>query len=489
MVILPSLQNHILTSLAGLTVLYTCFFLVPLSIGIAILRHHLFDIDLLINRTLVYGTLTASVVGLYVLVVGGLGAVFQTGGNLLISLIATALVAVLFAPLRERLQRGANRLLYGERDNPYGVVVGLGHRLENTLIPEEVLPTIADSVARALKLPHVAIWLVDGEMLRLGAAYGRNPQQTALGDAGAVAVLCGAASELRPEDFDPAGPFGLTLAELGMAFILPLTHRGECIGALCLSPRAPGEAFSAADRRLLRDLASQAGAAAQAVQLTVALQASLQELRHSRERLIVAQEEERRRIQRDLHDGLGPVLASMRLRLEACLELTQSNLSLVEHLERLHELVGQATADIRRLVYDLRPSVLDQLGLIPAVQQHIERFSRETSLKVQFTPPTNLAIPAAAEVAIFRITHEALVNAQKHAQASQVVLRLSQQDEWLTLEIIDNGVGFVANGPGVSPGTGLGSMRERAELLGGKMNLCSQPGIGTELTVHIPVRR
>src|SRR5262249_33494600 len=147
----PALQYLIID-----TVLMLAFLMIPLSLTMAILRSRLWDIDILINRTLVYSALTASVIGIYVLVVGYLGALFRTGSNLPISLVATGLVAVLFQPLRDRFQRGINRLLYGERDEPYAVVARLGQRLEGTLAPDAVLPTLVETAAQALKLPYVA---------------------------------------------------------------------------------------------------------------------------------------------------------------------------------------------------------------------------------------------------------------------------------------------------------------------------------------------
>jgi hypothetical protein len=192
------------------------FATVPVAVGIAILRYRLYDIDLLINRTLVYGTLTASVVGIYILVVGYLGALFQTGGNLLISLLATGVVAVVFAPLRERLQRGVNRLMYGERDDPYAVVTRLGQRLEATLAPEDVLSTIVETVKEALKLPYAAIALRGNGAPGVAASAGEPVEKP-----------------LR----------------------LPLTYQSEPVGELLLGPRAPGEAFDPADKRLLEGLA------------------------------------------------------------------------------------------------------------------------------------------------------------------------------------------------------------------------------------------
>jgi two-component system NarL family sensor kinase len=461
---------------------------IPLATGIAILKYRLYAIDFLINRTLVYGALTVCIVGIYVLVVGYLGALFASRGNLVISIFAAGLVAIMFQPLRERLQRIVNRLTYGERDDPYRVLARLGRRLEATIAPEAVLPAIVENIARALRLPQVAVWLADGDTLRLGAAHGSAPTSVTVQDARAVKTLRHATDALHPKDLGPSGEYGDVLAGSGVSLILPLTHQGAFVGALCLAPRSPGEDFSPADRLLLRDLATQSGAAAHEVQLTAALRSSLEDLRRSRERLVEAQEEERRRIQRNLHDGLGPLLASMRLRLEACLEMAErTDIPLSGDLERLYELVGEATADVRLLVYDLRPPVLDQLGLVPAIRQHCERFGRETGIETELATASELSVPAAAEVTVLRLIQEALVNVQKHAQASRAAVRLERQGEWLLVGVADDGRGLSANG-GTSAGTGLLSMRERAELLGGTLKLNSLPGGGTDLLARIPVR-
>lgn len=478
-------SNTLFSMLVSPFVFCAVLLLLPLSIGVAILRYRLWDIDIIVNRTLVYGILTACVVTVYILVVGYLGAALRTGGSLFVSLLATGVVAVLFQPLRARLQRGVNRLMYGERNDPYGVLSRLGRRLEASLAPEAVLPAAVEDIAGALRLPHVAIWLTDGEALRLGAVHGRKPTITLIRDIGAVKALRRASEELEPDDLDPSGQYRTTLDACGVVLVLPLTHRGELVGALSMAPRGPGERLSAADRQLLRDLATQSGAAAHAVRLAVELRSSLKNLRRSRERLVAAQEEERRRIQRDLHDGLGPVLASMRLRLEACLDMAEGTEGpLSDGLQRLYDLVGEATEDIRRLVYDLRPPVLDQLGLLPAIRQHCERFGRESGIKFGFEADPDLSIPAAAEVTLLRIVQEALLNVHKHARASRVDVGLWHRDRWIELEIRDDGVGFEANGQG--GGTGIGSMHERSELLGGTLHAAGHPGAGTKVTVRIP---
>ena len=311
--------------------LYALLF-VPFFTYIAIVSYRLYDIDVVINRTLVYGSLSACVVGIYVLVVVALGTVFQAQGNLAISLLATGFVAVLFQPLRSRLQRGVNRLMYGERDDPYAVISRLGRRLEATIAPESVLPTVVETIAQALKLPYAAILLKEGEGFRTAAAYG-SPRG-------------------EPET-------------------LPLVYQREEIGRLVLSPRAPGEAFSDADRNLLEDLARQAEVAVHAVRLTTDLQ-------HSRERLVSTREEERRRLRRDLHDGLGAQLAGLNVQAGALLRLIPRDTDAAEEVVvELREELRSAISDIRRLVYNLRPPALDDLGLLEALRRLAERYGSE----------------------------------------------------------------------------------------------------------------
>ncbi len=298
----------------------------PLATGFAILRYRLFDIDLIINRTLVYGALTALVVGLYALIVGSTSVLFQARANLLISLLATGVIAVLFQPLRGWLQRGVNRLTYGQRDEPYVVVAQLGRRLESTLAPEAMLPAIIETVAQALKLPYAAIALKRGDELHTAAVYG-TPVESAL--------------------------------------TLPLVYQAETIGQLRLGPRQRGETFTPADRRLLEDLARQIGVAAHAVQLTADLQ-------RSRERLVTTREEERRRLRRDLHDGLGSALTSLMFKLDATDTLLDRDMPAAKAL--LAETRGQmqaSIADIRRFVYDLRPPTLDEWGLVDALREQV----------------------------------------------------------------------------------------------------------------------
>src|SRR5215207_10045919 len=428
---------------------------VPVFTYIAILRHRLFDIDVVINRTLVYSALSTCVVGIYVLAVGALGALFQTRGNLGVSLLATGAVAVLFQPLRSRLQRGVNRLMYGERDDPYAVTSRLGRRLEATLAPEAVLPTVVETIAQALKLPYAAILLKEGEGFRSAAAYGSPTAE--------------------PE-------------------ALPLVYQREEVGRLVIAPRAPGEAFSSADRHLLEDLARQAEVAVHAVRLTADLQSS-------RERLVTTREEERRRLRRDLHDGIGPSLTGLALQLHAARKLVRPRPEDAEEtLARLEQRTEETLSEMRRLIYGLRPPALDDLGLIPSIRQQAQSQGMvdlsigtkpderwENRLVFSMDIPEELPpLPAAVEVACYRIVQEALTNAARHAHAKTCQLRLSvgRGAGVLEVEITDDGAGIPEYRVA---GVGLSSMRERAEELGGTLVVEPGPQGGTRLLARLPL--
>jgi signal transduction histidine kinase len=445
------------TSIFNATSYVPAFALLLLAVVacIAILRYKLYDIDHLINRTLVYGALSACVIGTYVLAVVALGAIFQARGNLAVSLVATAIVAVLFQPLRSRFQRAVNRLMYGDRDDPAAVTSRLGRRLEATLAPEAVLPTVVETIAQALKLPHAAILLKEGEGFRSAAAYGSPTAE--------------------PE-------------------ALPLVYQREEIGRLVIAPRAPGEQFSAADRTLLEDLARQAEVAVHAVRLTADLQSS-------RERLVSAREEERRRLRRDLHDGIGPTLTGLALQLNAARKLVKSKPDDAEEsLARIEQRTEETIAEMRRLIYGLRPPALDDLGLIPSIYQQAQSQgmvdlstgpetdeSLEHRTLFSMNAPEKLPpLPAAVEVACYRIVQEALTNVTRHACARTclVCLSVDQGSGVLEVEITDDGVGI--SGDRVA-GVGLSSMRERAEELGGTLTVEREPEGGTRVLARLPL--
>ena len=412
--------------------------IVPVSLTIAVMRYRLWDIDVLISRTLVYGVLTAVTVGLYALVVGGMATVFQTQANWLVAFLATGLVAVLFQPLRDWLQVRVNRLLYGHRDEPLEVLAQLGQRLEDSLTPESVLPTLVETIAQTLKLPYVAL-----------ATQGEQPLVS----------------------------FGRTMANTQS---FPLVYQGAAIGDLLAAPRSPGERFTPAEEQLLHNVAQQAGTAVHALQLTADLQ-------HARQQIVSSREEERRRLRRDLHDGLGPSLAATLLKIGSARALLGQRPEMTDRLLAEMETDIETTlADVRRIVYDLRPPALDQFGLVGALRAYAETCS-SGALAVGVEAPESLPpLPAAVEVAAYHIGREGLTNVVRHAQAQRCTLKLwvdGGENGRLHLILQDDGRGLP---PDATAGVGLTAMRERAAELGGRCKIVGDAA-GTTVTAVLPL--
>jgi signal transduction histidine kinase len=425
--------------------------LVILGIGaaaaIAILRHHLYDINLIINRTLVYSALMIGVAALYGLTVGALGSLFQGRGNPLVSLLAIAVAAILVLPMRDRLQRLVNRLMYGQRDDPYAVLAGLSRRLEGSLSPEATLPTVVETIAQTLKLPYVAIALKRDGAFRISASYGTPKKETVQ---------------------------------------LPLIYQGEMVGELQLSMRSPAEPFVPAEQRLLEDIALHVGVTAHGVLLTEHLRWLADDLQRSREELVKSREEERRCLRRDLHDDLGPKLASLKLNLDVARKLVGHDPKAAEAI--LLELRSQSQSmigDVRRLVFDLRPPALDELGLIGAIHEYTRQIASQDGLRVTLESPRDLpTLPAAVEVAVYRIILEALANFVRHSHGSECAVKLSESDHYLQVEVCDDGQGIRRD---VKPGVGLSSMRERAAELGGTCAIEALPEGGTRVLARVPL--
>jgi signal transduction histidine kinase len=434
-------QQNTLLNIVGSTLFYLFTLFIPVSIGFAILRYRLWDINLVISQTLVYGTLTIAIIGIYVVAVMGLSTLLGTENNTILSLIVTGIVAISFQPARERLQRVVNQLIFGDRDSPGDALARLGHRMEGTLSPDDVLPTIVTTIRDSLRIPYAGIVLK------------REGQDTLVAESG------------KPSDALVA---------------YPMVYQGEQIGELKVAPRTRGEAFNRADRNLLETLAQQAGLAVHGVLLTSAL-------RHSREQLVLAQEEERRRLQRDLHDGLGPVLASLSQRLDVASVLVKRDQdAAVTLLSELKVQVKAVLSEIRQLVYALRPPVLDELGLLSAIREAAIQNSGLNTLTVSLESPEILPhLPAAVEVVAYRVVMEALTNVQRHARAHFCEIRLTIIDNSaLEIEIVDDGCGLP---DGYNPGVGLKSIRERTAELGGAYRIELRAGGGTRLWVRLPI--
>src|SRR6266508_3201276 len=437
------------------TLFHAISLFIPVSIVISVLRYRLWDIDIFINRSLVYGALIVSVIGLYMIVVGVAGALFQAVGNTLLAILATGLIAVLFHPLRQRLQRGINHLMYGERDDPYAALSRLGRRLEASLAPEAVLPTVLTTVREVLKLPYVAIYLKQDSHGYKIVAESASPSLRIEG------------GRIRVPGMEREGR------------CIPLIHQGETLGYIVLGPRAPNEAFSSTDLRLLDDLAPQVGVAVHAVRLTADLQ-------RSREQLVLAREEERRRLRRDLHDDLAPTLASLGLTASTAADLISTNPTTATVLvKELQTEIRATVGNIRRLVYDLRPPTLDELGLLAAVRERAAQYTNAPNgFYITVDAPAELPVlPAAVEVAAYRIVQEALENVSKHSQARGCAIRFANHNG-LEIEIIDDGIGLPSN---ITPGVGLRSMRERAEELGGSCGIGRGVNGGTRVLACLPI--
>lgn len=414
---------------------------VVVAIGLSLTRYRLYDVDQVISRTAAYGVMTVLVVLAYVAVVVGVAATLPGADRLGLSLVATALVAVAFEPARRRVQRGVNRLLFGRRDDPYAVLAALGAQLATSGAPDHTLSTVTTTVKDALRVPGARI-VVEG------------------GDGDRVVADAGVLGE-DPEEF-------------------ALQHRRRDVGRLLVARRTPGEPLQAADRQLLEDVAHHAAAVADGVRLTHALQ-------RSREALVRAREEERRRLRRDLHDGLGPTLASQTFLLDRILAmLPEDPETAMDQVASLKVHNAEAVAEIRRIVYELRPPPLDELGLAGALRAHAGQLTESGGPAVDVVSEPNPLgdLAAGVEVAGYQIVREAVTNAARHAAATRCRVELEADSAHLGIRVSDDGIGMPER---VVSGVGLGSMQERAAELGGAVRWRPAPGGGTVVEATLPV--
>ncbi|HTJ37742.1 MAG TPA: GAF domain-containing sensor histidine kinase [Dactylosporangium sp.] len=414
--------------------------LVPVALGVAMVRHRLFDGDRLLNRTLVYSILTVLVAGVFGLTVGV--ASNALGGHGTGAVVAAVVISLGLAPARTAVQHAVDRLLYGRRRDPYEALTGLGRQLSTAIAADDLLPTMVSTIAGALRLPYVAI--------------------TLLGESA------------------PAATHG---QPVGATAEVELHHTGEVVGHLTIG-LPPGQRFlDPGDERLLRDVAQQAGVAVAGVRLT-------HDLRRSRDALAVARDEERHRIRRDLHDGLGPTLAGVALGIGAARRsVAAAAPDTAELLGHLEAEVRESLHDVKRLVADLRPTTLEQLGLVEALRQYAETVTRRSqgTLKVQVDGSPLPALSTDVEIAAYRIVLEAVTNTTRHARAGQCLIRVSAADGQLRLAVHDDGVGLHATPH--RAGLGLRSMAERATELGGSCTVGAAATGGTLVTALLPLTR
>lgn len=409
------------------------------AVAAGIARPGVVDVDRLLGGTVVYGLLAVGVVVVDLVVVAATRAVAGVAlSDADGALVALVVVIAVYGPLRAVVWRWVRRVVLGDREDPYLVVSGLAETLERSPGATEQLAAVARTAAEAFRSSYVGVQIdrPDGE--RLVAEHGHRPAEVQ---------------------------------------VLPIHYRGQDVGRLLLPRRGARTHLRGRDERLLGDVVRQAAAAARASDLADALQAS-------REALVTAREEERRRLRRDLHDGLGPVLGSVVLRIDAARNLTATDPSRADDVLRAVSAdVTAALDDVRRLVHDLRPPALDDLGLLGAIEQQAARY-RGPGLAVEVTVHGGSlsALPAAVEVAAYRVASEALSNVARHARATRCRVQLICVGNALVIEVIDDGVGITSGAPA---GVGLLSLRERAAELGGDAQVTSDGG--TVVRVRLPI--
>jgi signal transduction histidine kinase len=408
------------------------------AIGVGIIWYGLYDIEPLLSRTIAYAVLTSAAVGVYLAVTVAVGARLSGG---IAPAVAAALVAILLAGARLRVQRWVERLLYGERRDPLSALTSLGLRLSTSLDAEAVLPAVVETVRESLRMPYAAVQLAGDDLVTV--------------ESGQPVLSC--------ERF-------------------PLVHAGQPVGTLIVGTRRGEPRLNAADTRVLQAFARQAGVAIHDVGVT-------RELRQSREALVRSREEERRRIRQDLHDGLGPALAGISLGLEGATQRVRPIApDIGDLLDSLRTETTLCVAEVKRVVSDLRPAALDEIGLVAALNQHADLITSRTdgSLHIDLEADELPALPAAVEAAAYRIALEALTNVVRHSHAAHCRLCV-MMDGALHLSITDDGVGLKARHG--DHGVGLTSMRARAEELGGTCTVTSADGRGTVVAATLPIGR
>ena len=421
------------------------------AIGIAMLKHNLYDIDLIINKTITYGALAAFITAIYVIVVVVIGAFIGVTEG--VSLLATAVVAVAFQPIRRRAQQIANRLVYGERATPYEVLSRFSEHVGETYSGEDILVRMARLLAEGTGATSAVVWLRVGDEVRPAAVWPAN---------GATATAIPLVADEAP------------VVE-GATASVPVRHQRELLGLLTVT-KSPNEPLSPVEEKLVNDLAGQAG-------LVLANSKLIEDLRASRQRLVAAQDEERRRLERNLHDGAQQQLVALAVRLKLARTAASKDLAEADRmLEQLEGDVTDALENLRELARGVYPPLLADQGLTAA----IEAQSRRSSVPVRVEANGIGRYPQELETAVYFCTLEALQNAAKYAEASEIVVRLLEEDGELVLSIHDDGRGF--DRVATPLGSGLQNMADRLAALGGTLAVRSRPGGGTTIEGRLPVR-
>jgi signal transduction histidine kinase len=439
------------------TVAIFSFALIPLAIGVAVLRYRLYDIDVVINRALLLGGLAIFITAVYVALVVGVGALVGSTADPVLSAVAAAIVALAFQPARRRAQRFADRLVYGKRATPYEVLSEFSERLGNAYAQDELLPRMAHVLADGTGAARADVWVRVGDELRAEATW--------------------------PGDVDAAPPIAAADANAALSptsMREPVRHQGELLGALSIVKK-PGESITPTEEKLVRDLAAQAGLVMRNVALTERLMDNISQLRASRQRLVTAQDEERRKLERNIHDGAQQQLVALAVKLRLAENLTERDPQGARTmLAGLRADTGDALENLRDLARGIYPPLLADKGLVAA----LEAQARKAPIPTEVRSDGVARYAQDVEATVYFCTLEALNNVAKYADATRAEVRLAQSDGHLTFEVTDDGVGFDPRATGY--GTGLHGMEDRVDAIGGTLEVRSAPGAGTAVRGSVP---
>ncbi len=434
------------------------YLMFPLSVGIAILRFHLYDLDVVVRKTVVYAALAVFATVLYLGLVVGVGTWIGRGSSFL-TMVAAVIVAVTFQPARVRVNRLANRLVYGRRATPYEVLSAFSERVGGAYADEDVLPRMARILGEGVGAERADVWLAVGGELRDLAVWPPD------GEPFHPIVLAG----------DPLPPIP------GADRAFPVEQSGELLGAIAIRKSA-SDPISPSDDKLIADLAAQAGLVLRNVRLSEELRARFDDLKHAQRRLVSAQDQERRRLERNIHDGAQQQLVALAVKARLARSLAERDP--VRAAEMLGQIEGETQAaldDLRDLARGIYPPLLADKGLVAALQAQ----ARKTVVPTEVSADGVARYPQEVEAAVYFSVLEALQNVAKYADASGVVGTLAEADGQLRFEVRDDGRGFDPAATGY--GTGLQGIADRLAALDGELEVRSSPGAGSAIVGRVPV--
>lgn len=447
-----------LAVLQGIAVM--SFGLIPIAIGVSVLRYRLFDIDVVINRALLFGAMAVFISAVYVAIVVGVGALVGSQASPVLSAAAAGIVALVFQPARRRAQRFADRLVYGQRATPYEVLSEFSERLGNAYANDELLPRMARALAEGTGASRADVWVHIGEQLRAEAVWPQDAD--------------------RPAPLVAAANTEATLSPTEM--FEPVRHQGELLGALSITKR-PGESVTHNEEGLVRDLAAQAGLVMRNVALTEQLMGTIEELRASRQRLVTAQDEGRRRIERNLHDGAQQQIVALTVKLRLLGQVVDRDAERAKAMATdLQADANDALEQLRDLARGIYPPLLADQGLAAA----LEAQARKASVPTEVRSDGIGRYPQDTEAAVYFCALEALNNVAKYSGARRAEVSFSQTDGELRFAVTDDGAGF--DTAETRYGTGLQGMADRLDALGGALQVVSRRGEGTTVQGRIPAR-